>query len=63
MEEKNKHRVIIGYQVIQELEAILFRKEQEILTLAVLNKAGDITRTLVNSDVRRLLDKLELIID
>ena len=63
IEKENKNRVIIGDQVIQELKAILFRKGQEILPLAALNKARDITRTLVNSDNRTLANRLELIID
>ena len=62
-EEENKNRVITEDQVIQELKAIVFRKGQEIPPWATLDKAGDITRTLVNSDERRLADRLELIVD
>ena len=62
-EGENRNRIITGDRVIQELKAILLRKGQKIPPNDTLNKAGDITRTLVNSDERRLADRLELIID
>ena len=62
-EGENRNRVITRDQVIQELKAILLRKGQKIPPNDMLDKAGDITRTLVNSNERRLADRLEFIVD